>query len=265
MRSAVKEPHTFNRWDYRHDFERYHTELAKSPGGENILDGTPDYLKLPLAALRIKAQCNYQRAPKFIVSLCDPVQRAWKHYRHRLLWLSIGNVAGGGNLPREAADLERIFEVGVLNEIRLLEECLPRFDYQQCGEVLFGGWQNVQERRDVTTSGGSTAPCIGVVAGSMYDEQLEYWFKLFPRDDFLFLNTTKALADPSWLIRKVAAFTGETPVSDFLETSRSQAAPRVNVNSKYTDSDLHLPKTALSALMAFFDTRRRWEAYLSND
>eukprot|EP00873_Tetraselmis_striata_P015949 jgi/Tetstr1/436213/TSEL_025058.t1 len=262
LRAVEKEPHVFNRWDYRVDFEKHRTSLGTGYQDGNVLDGTPDYLKLPLAAARIRSLCNYQQPPKFIVSLCDPVQRAWKHYRHRLLWLALGKPQGAGTLPREKAELERIFEEGVLHEIRLLRECLTQFDYQQCGDLLFGGWQNVQERRDIVAAGGSWAPCIGVVGGSMYDEQLEYWYQHFPRRDFLLLNTTKALKDPNWLIQKVAAFIGHAPGNLDSNPQGVLESPRVNVNNLYSDRDLKAPEAAMQALQDFFRDRRGWEILL---
>ncbi len=74
--SATKEPRFFN-----HHFERgwawYEQRLGAPAGGAVVLEATPSYLASPVALERIAEELP---AAHLIVSLRDPVDRAYSHY-----------------------------------------------------------------------------------------------------------------------------------------------------------------------------------------
>jgi len=78
--SRVKEVHFFDdeRQDWRSpDYRAYHAQFA-SPQARPCGEATPIYLYWPNALERIAA---YNPAMRLIVTLRDPVQRAWSHWR----------------------------------------------------------------------------------------------------------------------------------------------------------------------------------------
>eukprot|EP00192_Tetraselmis_astigmatica_P015363 CAMPEP_0117681690 /NCGR_PEP_ID=MMETSP0804-20121206/19141_1 /TAXON_ID=1074897 /ORGANISM="Tetraselmis astigmatica, Strain CCMP880" /LENGTH=154 /DNA_ID=CAMNT_0005491513 /DNA_START=339 /DNA_END=799 /DNA_ORIENTATION=+ len=50
----------------------------------STLDATARYLHRLVAPLHMKRICRFSVPPKFVVSLCDPADRAWSHFRHNI-------------------------------------------------------------------------------------------------------------------------------------------------------------------------------------
>lgn len=246
---GLKELHVFDQWtSYK---------ILRS-GGKwmkgNTLDATPAYLKLPsVAAPRIRALCRYHRPPKFMVVLCDPAERSWSHYRHRLRVLE--------HSSSNPDQLSRAFAEGVGDEVRALRACLPRHNYTACGDLLYGGWTAVTEHAAQMHPGRArtSSPSAGVVGGSLYTEQLQAWFEHFPREDFLVLDSRRALSDKHWLIGMVANFTGLMPNAAWA----SHPLPAANVNPEFSSATLRAPEDAMSMLRAFFAEREGWKRYLA--
>jgi hypothetical protein len=78
--SRVKEVHFFDdesqAWD-RPDYDAYHAQFG-APDGRPRGEATPIYLYWPNSLERIAA---YNPAMRLIVTLRDPVERAWSHWR----------------------------------------------------------------------------------------------------------------------------------------------------------------------------------------
>lgn len=219
------------------------------------MDATPAYLKLPaMVAPRIRALCHHPRPPKFIVTLCDPADRSWSHYRHRVLKLNDNNYT--------SVELESAFTVGVREQVRELRACLPMHGYTACGDLLYGGWKALTEAaaRALPHGTRNKLNSAGVVGGSLYTEQLEAWFEHFPREDFLVLDSRRALTDLDWLIGKVSNFTGLLP-GDF--KASWLVTPHSNSNTKFSSATLHAPKNAMNELRAFFAEREGWKEYMT--
>lgn len=83
---TAKEPHFFDdNWAYQRGLAYYaQTFYPDAAGYTWRMDGTPGYFHLPHRVIP-RLQATYGSAPlKFIVSLREPVSRAWSHYLHRV-------------------------------------------------------------------------------------------------------------------------------------------------------------------------------------
>jgi hypothetical protein len=166
--SGVKEVHFFDdeAQDWRApDYGAYHARFdghGQGPCGE----ATPIYLYWPNALERIRA---YNPAMRLIVSLRDPVERAWSHWRMEY--------ARGAELEPFAWCIrdgrQRLFDAGPFDA---------------------GPWGCHRE--------------FSYVERGFYGEQLERLFGLFPRDQVLILRAEDLRADPSTVLSRARRFLG---------------------------------------------------------
>lgn len=135
-----------------------------------VFEATPDYLLDPRAPQRAR---DLVPDAKLIVMLREPVARALSHYHHNVR-LGLENETFEDALRLEdtriAEDLERLARGSDdrLNSFR-------RFTYATRG---------------------------------LYDQQLRRWLDVFPRDQFLFLESERFFADPAHSLAEILDFVG---------------------------------------------------------
>ena len=158
-------------------FDRFHhwgADWYRSnfPSGPGLTgEATPCYLFVPEAALRIAD--TLPQTTRFVVLLRNPVDRAISHYFHE-------RRLGYERLPlAEALEAE------------------PARTGQEAA-VLLG------RRHEHRTQGQSFA----YVGRGRYAEQLERYFALFPRENFLIETSDRFFAEPRAVLAEVHAFLG---------------------------------------------------------
>ena len=176
--TSVRAPHIF-------DNPKAWTMLSERSYA-NVVDATSSYLRNAHAPGRMKAFCNFRKAPKFVVSLCDPVNRTWDQFAHDEAFdqLNRPRYFLNGRRKLSPGTLVQSYRKCITESIPLLQDCLKVSTYQECQEVLYG-YANMGASQDAL---GTTKPCSGVVLGSLFDRQLEAWEAAFPRIDFLTLD-----------------------------------------------------------------------------
>ncbi len=133
-------------------------------------EATPDYLFDPRAPERLQRLLPEAR---LIVLLREPVSRAFSHYHH-MARLGLDDLSFPDAIAAEESRLS-----GQLEEMKEdpLARVLPfrRYSYRTRG---------------------------------LYAEQLERWFDLFPREQFLILGSDDLFTDPVGTLHRIADFVG---------------------------------------------------------
>jgi hypothetical protein len=118
---------------------------------------------------------------RLIVSLRDPVDRAYSHYQM---------------IRRRGTEPLDTFEEAIASE----EGRLRGDEEREAGDLHYHSWRTSR---------------WGYLRASRYAEQLERWFAVFPRDSFLFLNFhTDIAAQPQRSLDAVHSFLGLPPRRD---------------------------------------------------
>jgi hypothetical protein len=161
-------------WYRAHFPLRIRRRLHRALGRSMLtFEATPDYLFDPRAPQRIKELLPDAR---LIVLLREPVERAFSHYHH-MARLGLEDLSFSDAV---AAEEQRL--AGQLDEMALdpLSRVLPfrRFSY---------------------------------AARGFYAEQLARWFELFPREQFLILDSADFFADPRSTLLRILEFVGAAP------------------------------------------------------
>ena len=214
----------YNRGDgwYRAHFPLKLRRALATLRGRKLLtfEATPDYLFDPRAPERIR-----QDLPdaKLIVLLREPVSRAYSHYHHMAR-------LGLEDLP---------FAEAIAAEETRLAGQLEEMEHNPYARVL-------PFRRHSYAARGS------------YAEQLDRWFDLFPRDQFLVLKFEDLIAHPVATLNRIADFIGV-----------EQWAPVEFRNYSYTAKlviNPNIPEQTAQALAdQFADPNRQLEALLGTD
>ncbi len=172
--ALVKEIHFFD-YNYARGEAWYRahfpTRLAKWRGAFQLTgEGSPYYLFHPLAPRRVK-----QLAPraKLIALLRNPVERAYSHYHHQVR-LGLETLAF-----QDALDLETERLAGEFEKLRAAPDYYS-FNYQN----------------------------YSYCARGMYADQLERWFRYFPRAQFLILQSETFYRAPAAVLQRVLDFLG---------------------------------------------------------
>jgi hypothetical protein len=134
-------------------------------------EATPDYLFHPATPWRV--QRSQASEALFIVILRDPVERAYSHYKH-MLALGLESLQFGEALSREEERIGPALEAVEENPYHDFSAAL-RFSYLKRGE---------------------------------YVEQLERWYALFPATQFLILDFSDLVADPTKPLEEIYRFLG---------------------------------------------------------
>jgi hypothetical protein len=145
--------------------------MAKSLGSKTIaIEATPSYLVYPLVPHRVRALLPQVM---LVVLLRNPVDRAISHY-HLSVGKGVEELAIEDAFDAESERLRGEHE-------RLLS--VPLYD-----SADYRYYSYLQRGR--------------------YAEQLEPWFSVFPREQFLILDTADLFADPDRTVRRVCDFAG---------------------------------------------------------
>jgi hypothetical protein len=162
-------------------------------GGGHFVTGevTTTYIHHPLTPERVSQRLH---SVKFIAVLRNPAARAYSHYQHMLR-------TGREDLPfREAIEKEDERLNGVLERVKAGDNGALRsyrnYSYKSRGR---------------------------------YAEQLQRWFALFPRDQFLLLKSEDLFEKPESICKQVYEFLG---LSDFRLDKYENANP-----GRYSDAD----------------------------
>jgi hypothetical protein len=177
--AATKEVHYFDinyhkglSW-YRAHFplQRRLAEMGRRFGVDPIVvEASPYYLAHPLAPYRVKGLMPNAR---LIVLLRDPVERAISHYGHAV-------ADGSESLPfAEAVEREE-----------------ERLDGEAASIVTVPLHRSFNHQH------------FSYLARGRYAEQLEVWFSLFERKQFLILDSARFFADPGCTLDRVYEFLG---------------------------------------------------------
>jgi Sulfotransferase domain len=189
--SSRKEVHYFSltyshgeHWYLSHFPLKTHAAATRLRYGVHLAAGeaTPAYLFDPRSPARVHA---FDPRMKLIVTLRDPVERAYSHYQ----------------MERETRDETRSFEDALAWEETDLQPELERFVADPTYE--------------------SPLPLFGrsYVARGLYAEHLERWLALFPREQLLVLMSDELRDDPASALSRVERFLG---VSEWQPSSYPQ-------------------------------------------
>lgn len=176
-RALVKEVHFFDNHFGRGEawYRAHFATMMERWRGDFLVTGeaTPYYLFYPLAAPRAK-----QIVPKvkIIVMLRNPVDRAYSHYYHQVR-LKLEELTFEQAIEQEATRLVGEFEKIILDD-----------------EYYSFAFQN-----------------YSYLARGMYAEQLERWFRFFPREQFLILDSSAFYRDTARTLDRVLKFLGVPP------------------------------------------------------
>lgn len=172
-----KELHFFDRL-YGRGVRWYARQFPRPPRRVGVQTGdvTPAYLYYPPAAARARALLP---EVKLLLTLRDPVERAWSHYRH--------NVRKGIEqrpfLEAIRADIERIY---------------PRVQEAQAGAPWTGEWDDQLVR-------------FSYVSRGLYAQQLRRWLAQFPRERFFIVRSEQLRWRTRETLAQAAAFLGLAP------------------------------------------------------
>jgi hypothetical protein len=177
VRSALsKEIQFFSRhWSrgegwYRAHFPMPAPMVRRRQAAPLTFEATPYYLFHPLAAERA---AQVVPEAKLLVSLRDPVERAWSHYRH-MVRLGLEPLSF-----EEAIDQEPERLAGEAERIR-----------------ADPGYDPVNHRR------------YSYLARGRYAEQLQQWLRYFPPDRLIVLRSEALFDDPARCYRRIVSFLG---------------------------------------------------------
>lgn len=182
-----KEVHYFDRY-YNKGLLWYKANMpsrtARKAAPEAIAgEAAPSYIYHPLAAQRVKSLLPNA---KLIVLLRNPVNRAYSHYQKEL----------------DRKDETISFEQALDKEAERVEGGLPKV---LAGKHSHNWWH------------------FSYMARGRYAEQLERWFKLFPREQFLILRSEDYAARTSEIVNEACRFLGlaENQITEFPRSNKS--------------------------------------------
>lgn len=161
------------------DWYRSHFPLARArrfAAGDSApitIDASTGYLPDPNAPKRV---AELLPDAKFIVLLRDPVERAWSHYRHSVR-KGHESLEFGAALQAESSRLE------------------PYYRAVRAG-----------------TPPGREYSHYSYVKRGRYAEQLQRWFEVFAREQFLVMAAEELFAQPSRMTNEVLAFLDLSPL-----------------------------------------------------
>jgi hypothetical protein len=200
--AAVKETH-FATLFYDRGQDWYRAQFPPDlPAGHITGEATPYYLFHPLAPRRLQ-----QHAPraKLIVLLRNPVDRAYSHYH---------------------------LELARGDEQRSFEDAIAREEERLAGEV--------ERLLEDETYYSFAHQHHTYLARGCYVDQIERWFAIFPREQFLIVQSEALYRDPT------ATF---SQITDFLGLP---AAPLINLKAYNDRSYPPLPLETRQRLSTYF-------------
>lgn len=205
--SSIKEVHFFdNNWHRgSHWYQAHFPVRSSAPAAGDARkitgEGSPYYLYHPHVPLRVKELIP---TAKLIVVLRNPVDRAYSHYQHEVR-------KGRETLPFEkAVELEP--------------------------ERLAGEWEKI--KKDPGYISFALQHFSYLTRGS-YAEQLERWFKVFPRDQFLILSSDELNQEFATTFERLLVFLGLSP-KELASPKRSNVGTYQKMSDKTRERLLEL-------------------------
>ena len=138
------------------------------------LDSTPKYLYNHRTPHQMKEMCKFDNTPRFVVTLCDPVRRAWSHYRHNIKF-------NHRDMP-EDGDLVSGFHQLALRFVPILRRCMDSQEREQRAGGYRSGPMTGKDFCSARISGRGDE-----IGFSLYLEHLRNWFQVFQESRFLVL------------------------------------------------------------------------------
>ena len=221
------------------------------------IDGTPSMFRALDAPIRLKALCNFKAPPKFVITLCDPANRTWSHFKHseRSDQQKRSTFFESQSRPKLDDDtLADAYRQCIRTTLPQLKTCLSSMSFLECGHMLYGS----------TTPGswpdslGNDKPCNGVIFSSMHNYFLENWFSVFPREDFLVLSRDDWIRDQPRTVKAVSKFF-KVP---FKKGQGHKIDPYYYGNHHEQFDDVPVPEDVHQELQRFFDEHSGWEKHV---
>ncbi|EFA82936.1 sulfotransferase [Heterostelium album PN500] len=231
------------------EFYADHFETLTAEQPKLIGEATPFYVNNPFTAARMFATL---RNVKMIMMLRDPVDRVFSQYHFSLQWISKNRESA----PKitDPAD----FETMVREEIDVIETCVrgqekfkeqqeefkksnrpaDEFDLQNPFYInhAYKNWtfyKDCAKCDKCFQTGGimhtSGHPSFGMIAKSLYYEQLYHWLSYFPMDQFLFIRYEDIQSYPEKVLRDLEIFLG-LPAFDYGEFTPKNAGSHTQMN-----------------------------------
>jgi sulfotransferase family protein len=191
-----KELRFFHR-DYTKGISWYESRFPESAAGGHAFEASPGYLTYPEVPARVRKVLPDAR---FIVLLRDPAERAFSRYRSC-------RVKGWETLPfKEALEAEQ----------EDLESLRCRLHRPVTAAMrALGGLGRRLEHRWLRARFGPALFVRDYLGRGLYAEHLGRWFRYFPRNRFLILESEEFFADTPGVLEKVCAFLKIAPEHEF--------------------------------------------------
>lgn len=173
--AAQKEVHFFD-FNFERGLDWYESQFPPEAKEKNLLTGeaSPYYLFHPLVPKRVKLLFP---DVKLIVMLRNPVTRAWSHYNHEVRW-------GFENLSFEEAIAHESERLAGEVQKMFFDETYYSYNHQHYTYLSRG----------------------------IYADQLRTWLELFPKEQFLILQSEAFYANPADTLTQTLAFLELPPV-----------------------------------------------------
>ena len=209
------------------------------------------------APIRLKALCNFTTAPpKFVVTLCDPSNRTWSHFKHQERSDQEKRSSYFSHSRKKLTDatLPDAYRKCIRTTLPQLRTCLGSMSFLDCGHMLYGSstpgvWPD---------SLGNDKPCNGVIFSSLHKYFLERWFSVFPRENFLVLGRDDWIRDQPATVKAVSRFFGVP----FREGEGHKIDPKYLGNHHEQFDGVPVPEDVQQELRRFFDDHAGWEKYV---
>lgn len=232
---SVKEPN-FWTWKYM-DTVKYqnmfiNTDNAIGSGKVIVGEYSTSYILHPLTPKRV-----HQFVPdaKIIVLLRNPIDRAYSHYtmslRSHLEVRSFESVIAKEML--EVDDLRGTFRQCFNSNSCSASQCYPaipmhRHDLHQTKFSI----NNDKDMKDYFFT--------SYLFRSIYDDSVERWLSLYPREQILFLRSEDLFNDPATTMEEARKFL-ELPEFDFMEQKQLQVSWGGGASNRYTKPHSYTP------------------------
>ncbi|EGG20507.1 sulfotransferase [Cavenderia fasciculata] len=231
-------------------YVQYFEPVVSLENPKLIGEATPFYINNPFTAARMFSTL---RNAKFIMMMRDPVDRALSQYYFSLKWIDNNKGLAPHISYPESFDTMIREEIDVINTcVRGNQEYIKKQDEKKrrelAGEPIDEAaeeefknpfftlhtnknWTFYKEcaRCDKCFQHGnilhtSGHPSFGMIAKSLYYEQIDYWLDFFPLEQFLFVRYEDLNDRPEHVLRQVEEFLG-LPAFDYGQFKAKNAVP----------------------------------------
>mmetsp|Transcript_28663 Transcript_28663/g.80707 ORF Transcript_28663/g.80707 Transcript_28663/m.80707 type:complete len:326 (-) Transcript_28663:235-1212(-) len=202
------------------------------PNVTNLLDSSPQYLHRLITPKQLKETCRFSQPPKFLVTLCNPLDRSWSHYRFSVK---------RGRIRTPPQGLVEGFQRLVSSKVPEMRKCLKEA-YRR--EHAAG----VNNPYLLNFCSPSLPPELGY---SLYREQLQLWRHFFPPSSFLVLERSDWTSDLKQTVEQVSRFFEMKP-------KRSVTLQPVRLGENQLGKELRPKNQTLALLAEVFSYQETW-------